>query len=122
MLPQTFVNASGVPTPVKLNSDGSVPTSGSTSSTSGPSTAVVTSVNDSASSTTLIVANTAAKERIIYNNSSSVLYVKLGTTASATDFTQKLFQDDSMSTTYTGRIDGIWASDSTGAALITELT
>lgn len=86
------------------------------------STAAVTSVSDTASSTTLIAANTAAKERIIQNDSASILYVKFGTTASATDYTVKLLQDDVLTTQYIGRIDGIWSADSTGAAKITELS
>lgn len=87
-----------------------------------PTTATVTSVDDTASSTTLLSANTSRKEAIIQNDSSSTLYIKLGTTASATDYTAKLSNDDVFTTAYTGRIDGIWSSNSTGAAKITELT
>lgn len=87
-----------------------------------PTSAAVTSVSDTVVSTTLIAANTSRKKVRIYNNSSSTLYVKEGTTASATDFTVALYQDDYFETTYTGRIDGIWSADSTGAALITEET
>lgn len=86
------------------------------------STAVVTSVADTATSTTLVAASTTAKERIIQNDSASILYVKFGTTASATDYTVKLLQDDVLTTQYIGRIDGIWSADSTGAAKITELS
>jgi hypothetical protein len=95
-------------------------TNGLPQQTSG--TAVVTSVNDTASSTTLKAANTAAHERIIQNDSPSTLYVKFGTTASTTDYTVKLGQDDILITQYTGRIDGIWSADASGAAKITELT
>jgi hypothetical protein len=84
------------------------------------STSTVTSVNDTATSVTLIVANTAAKERIIQNDSTSTLYVKFGTTASATDYSVKLYTDDVLVTGYKGRIDGIWSSDASGAAKITE--
>lgn len=87
-----------------------------------PSTSTVTSVNDTAISTTLLALNASRKEVIITNDSSSTLYMKLGTTASATDYTVKLGTDDVFTTTYTGRIDGLWSSDSTGAARITELT
>lgn len=95
-------------------------TSGLPAQTAG--TAAVTSVNDTATSTTLIAANTSAKERVIQNDSTSTLYVKFGTTASATDYTVKLATDDVMITQYRGRIDGIWSSDASGAAKITELT
>jgi nucleoside-diphosphate-sugar epimerase len=89
---------------------------------SGFNTAAVTSVNDQATSTTLIAANTLAKERIIYNDSSSIMYIKFGITASATDYTAKLFPDDIIITKYTGRIDVVWSADSSGAAKVTELT
>lgn len=86
------------------------------------SASTVTSVNDTASSTTLLAANPLRKEAIIVNDSSSILYVKEGTTASSTSYTMKLYTDDTFITQYTGQIDGIWSSDSTGAARITELT
>lgn len=87
-------------------------------------TPAVTSVNDQATSTTLLAANTSRKGAIIFNNSASILYVKLGATASATSFTVKLVQDGFYEVPfgYTGVIDGIWSADSSGAALITELT
>lgn len=85
------------------------------------SASTVTSVNDSASSVTLVAANGAVRERIIQNDSSSVLYIKFGTTASATDYTVRLAQNEILVTSYQGRIDGIWSSDSSGAAKITEL-
>lgn len=93
---------------------------GSPVNSTPPTSAAVTSVSDTAVSTTLIAANTSRKKVRIYNNSSSTLYVKEGTTASATDFTVALYQDDYFETTYTGQIDGIWSSNSSGAALITE--
>lgn len=89
---------------------------------SRPTTAAVTSVDDQATSTTLIASNASARERIIQNDSASILYVKFGTTATVTDYTVKLAQDDILNTEYTGRIDGIWSANSTGAAKITELT
>jgi hypothetical protein len=91
-------------------------------STPKPSSASVTSVDDTASSTTLIAANESALERIVQNDSSSILYVKFGATASPTDYSVKLYTDDVLTTSYTGRMDGIWSANSTGAAKITELT
>jgi hypothetical protein len=87
-------------------------------------TATVTSVNDTASSTTLLASNASRLGVSIFNDSTVALYIKLGTTASATDFTVKLITDDyyEVPAGYTGRIDGIWASDASGAARITELT
>lgn len=91
-------------------------------SLSGSSSSSVTSVSDTASSTTLLSSNTSRKEAVIQNDSDQVLYIKFGATASATDYTARLIQYGILTTAYTGRIDGIWAANSTGAARITELT
>jgi hypothetical protein len=89
-------------------------------------TATVTSVNDTATSTTLIGANAARLGLMIFNDSTATLYVKFGTTASATSFTVSLNTNDYYELVgvdcYTGRIDGIWSADTSGAARITELT
>ena len=86
-------------------------------------TSTVTSVADTASSTTLLSSNASRKGFRITNTSSAVLYVKYGTTASATDFTARLPQYAYLEENlYDGRVDGIWASDpGDGAALITSL-
>jgi hypothetical protein len=95
-----------------------------TSAGGGSDTATLSNVNDTATSTTLLSANTSRKGVSIHNDSTSVLYVKLGTTASATSYTIKMAADSHYEVPfgYTGRIDGIWASDASGAARITELT
>jgi hypothetical protein len=88
-------------------------------------TSSVTSVSDTASSTTLLASNANRLGATIQNTSSAVLYVKFGTTATATDFTVRMEQYDYYEVPfwYSGRIDGIWASDpNDGAAKITELT
>lgn len=88
-----------------------------------PQTGTVTSVSDTASSTTLLSAGATRRGFRVYNDSTYVLYVKYGTTASTTDFTCKvppgrwLVEDN-----YGGRVDGIWAANGSGAARITELT
>lgn len=87
-------------------------------------TATLTNVNDTASSTTLLSANTDRRGFAIHNDSTSILYVKFGTTASTTSYTVKLAADayyESPSWCYTGRVDGIWSADASGAARITEL-
>ena len=82
--------------------------------------AAVTRIAGAITSVTLLAANTARKQAIIINDSTSVLYVKYGATASNTDFTfivlagGSLIIDD-----YTGRLDGIW-STATGSAQLTE--
>jgi hypothetical protein len=88
-------------------------------------TATLTNVNDTASSTTLLSLNLARRGAYIFNDSTVALYVKLGTTASLTDFTVKVNGGayyELPFPVYTGRIDGIWASDASGAARMTEVT
>lgn len=88
-------------------------------------TATETQVSDTATSATLLAANTQRIGCSIQNDSSAVLYIKCGTTASATDYTARLVQYSYWEAPYgyTGRIDGIWASDpGDGAARITEYT
>lgn len=86
-------------------------------------TATLTNVSGSASSVTVLAANTSRIGATVYNDSTSVLYLKLGATASTTSFTVKLQADDYYEVPfgYTQIIDGIWAS-ATGSARVTELT
>lgn len=81
------------------------------------------SVAGNASNVTLLAANGARKGATIYNDSTAILYVKLGVTASSSDFTVKLQPDQYLEVPfgYIGQIDGIWAS-ATGNARITSLT
>lgn len=90
------------------------------------SSAALTNVAGSASSVTLLAANTARIGAQISNDSSSVIYIKFGTTASTTSYTVSLagaasapFSYYEVPAGYVGRIDAIWAS-STGNARITE--
>jgi hypothetical protein len=82
------------------------------------------SVNDTNSNTTLLASNANRLGATIYNDSTVALYVKLGATASTTSFTVKMSAGAyyEVPFNYTGIIDGIWASDASGAARITELT
>lgn len=86
-------------------------------------TATSSNVSGSASNVTLLSSNASRKGATIFNDSSSILYVKLGTTASTTSYTVQLPQNAyyEVPYSYTGNIDGIWAS-ATGAARIVELT
>lgn len=110
-----FIEADAVTKRIKTNTT-------ITGGVGSSSTSVTTSVNDTASSTQLLAANSSRIEANFTNDSSSILYLKLGTTASTSDYTAKLLQDDFFNTNYKGRIDGIWSSDSTGSVRITELT
>lgn len=87
-------------------------------------TATTSQVNDTASSTTLLASNADRLGATVHNDSTAILYLKLGTTASATDYTVAMAANAYYEVPYgyTGRIDGIWANDASGAARITELT
>lgn len=79
-------------------------------------------VATSTTSAQLIAANASRKKVVIHNDSAGILYVKFGTTASATDFTYRLAsQTDKAITKYTGRIDGI-LDTGTGNAQVSEVT
>jgi len=80
-------------------------------------------VSGSLSSVNLLASNTARLGFTIYNDSTAVLYVKFGTTASSTDFLVRIAAGGYFEGPFghTGRVDGIWAS-ATGTARIVELT
>lgn len=91
-------------------------------------TATLSNVAASATSVTVLAANTARIGGQITNDSSAVVYLKFGTTASTTSYTVVLagaasapFSYYEIPAGYTGRIDGIWAS-ATGNARVTEET
>lgn len=86
-------------------------------------TATLSNVSSSASNVTLLAANTARLGATIWNDSTAILYVKFGATASATSCTVKMVADSYYEVPfgYYGIIDGIWAS-ANGAARITEIT
>lgn len=88
------------------------------------STSTITAVGDSASSVTLKAANSARKGLTIFNDSTAVLYIKLGATASTSSYTFRAVQYAYYEVPYgyTGQVDGIWASDAGGQALVDELT
>lgn len=88
----------------------------------GPSS-TVSVVASSVPSVQLLAANTSRIEAIIYNDSpTDTLYVKYGTSASASSFTMKLEPDDAVSVdTYTGIIHGAWSA-ANGDAKVTEVT
>lgn len=72
---------------------------------------------------TLLAANAARLGATIYNDSTKILYVKFGATASATSYATQLGNGGYLEVPfgYTGIIDGIWAS-ANGNARVTELT
>lgn len=80
------------------------------------------SVPGSASNVSLLAANAARLGATIFNDSSALLYVKLGVTASTSSYTVQMVAGSyyELPYDYTGAVDGIWAS-ATGNARITEL-
>lgn len=95
--------------------------------------ASVRRVPSSATSIKLFDEYTADHGRCNFNESTAVLYVKFGTTASATDYTLQIpaggyyefpvgsngiYSEQGLSGIYSGRVDGIWAS-ANGAAQVT---
>lgn len=90
--------------------------------TMGYTAATTSNVASSATNVTLFAANGQAHGRAIYNDSTAVLYLKFGATASATSYTVQLAANTSYSfptPVYVGQVDGIWAS-ANGSARVTE--
>lgn len=85
--------------------------------------ATVTQIASSASSTTLASEDRGRVGCCIFNSSTQTLYVKFGTTASATDFTVALTSGAFFEVPVwyaNGRIDGIWSS-ANGYAYVTKV-
>lgn len=90
----------------------------------------VTSVDDTNSSTTILAANESRKGAAIYNDSTVTLYLLLkDDTATSSNYSVKMMADDFFElpigqdgNVYKGKITGIWASNASGAAKITEFT
>lgn len=89
------------------------------------SAASVTKLDSAATSAQLLAANPARKGLILQNTDANDVYVKYGTTASATSFTVKVPGNggywEMPTLVYTGRIDAIWAADGAGSLIATEL-
>lgn len=76
-------------------------------------TATLANVASSASNVTIFAAGTAAKVRTVWNDSSAILYLKFGATASTTSATVAIASQgyyEFPQPVYAGQVDGIWAS------------
>ena len=83
--------------------------------------ATVTAIASTLTSTTLL--DGSSRGSSIYNTDANALYVLLADgTASATNFSVKLYTDDfyEVPTGYKGKITGVWAGDGSGSAYVTE--
>lgn len=87
------------------------------------STGTASTVASSATNVTLLAANALRLGATVWNESTQVLYLKLGATASATSYAAQLAAGAyyEVPFRYTGIIDGIWAS-ANGNARVTELS
>lgn len=105
---------------------------GGTSGTelSGAATGTQSNVNDTAADTTILAANTSRKGAVVWNDSTSILYLLAASaTSSATVWTYRLQPDEVVELPmlaggipYTGVLKGIWSVDASGAARVTEWT
>lgn len=77
-----------------------------------PSTATLANVASSATNVTLFAAATA-NGRTVFNDSTAVLYLKFGATASTSSYTVQVASNgyyEFPQPCYSGQVDGIWAS------------
>jgi hypothetical protein len=91
-----------------------------------PTTSTTSSVASSATNVLLLSSNTLRLGATVYNDSTAILYLKLGTTATTSDFTIKMLPTSYYEVPfgYLGEIEGIWAGGTgiSGFARIDELT
>jgi hypothetical protein len=88
------------------------------------SAAALSNVSASASSVQLLASTAGRRMVTIHNDSTATLFVKFGTTASATSYTVEMVAGayfEFPHPVFTGRVDGIWES-ANGSARITEMT
>lgn len=89
------------------------------------STSTLTNVSSSASSVSVLSSNSGRKGALFFNDSTALLYLKFGTTASTTSFTVQIpsggYYEMPGPKIYSGAIDGIWAS-ANGTLRVTELS
>ena len=99
-----------------VNPDGSPIAGGA-----GGSTSTTTQVGDSTTVVTLKAANSSLIKLVVVNTSSAVLYVKEGSTATASDWSYRLEQyDTAIIDDYDGIVTGLWSADSGGDCKVTE--
>lgn len=84
--------------------------------------ATLANVASSATNVTLFASNPAAKVRTVWNDSTAILYIKFGATASVTSATVPVASQgyyEFPQPLYAGQVDAIWASTN-GNARTTE--
>lgn len=122
----TPVDADGDYAPIIQDANGNLKVNVVTGGGTGTAaTATLSNVSDSASSVTLQAANSSRLGLLIVNDSTVRLLVKFGSSASATSYTVAIAPQgyyELPAPIYTGIVTGIWDSDASGAARMTELT
>lgn len=88
-----------------------------------PAAGVVTSVPSATTVSTLLAANSARRGAAIFNESTSALYIKLGSAAALTSYTVQIAANGYFEVPfgYTGVITGLWAA-ANGNARVTEVS
>lgn len=88
-------------------------------------TSTVTSVASAATSAQMLASTAGRRGAMMFNDDANAVYVKFGTTASATDYTVQIpgggYYEFPLPI-YTGRVDAIWVADGSGSLRITEIT
>ena len=88
--------------------------------------AVVTSVADLDTVQDILAANNRRQGVVIHNTSTAILYIKYGAAASASSFTYSIAASSNWTMPadhqYTGLITGLWATNQSGAAIVTEIS
>lgn len=87
-------------------------------------TATTTQPASSATVVTILASNASRKQAMIYNDSTQILYLKFGATATTTDHTVQMAAAsyyELPAPVFTGILTGLWAS-ANGSARVTELT
>lgn len=90
--------------------------------TQGITTATLANVASSATNVTIFSATGNIAGRTLFNDSTAVLYLKFGATASTTSYTTQVAAGalfEFPQPTYAGQVDGIWAS-ANGSARTTQ--
>jgi hypothetical protein len=123
--PLTDAQLRATPVPIS-DGGGSITIDGAVGLTSSDATVGIARVATSTASAVLRAANASRKMLVVVNDSSSVLYVKFGATASATSYDYRLEPFGTVEITtelaiYRGTVDGI-LDTGTGNAQVTELT
>lgn len=119
-----YVDVSGVPVQVATATPLPVTATITVASEVTAATSTVASVNSSGTNVTVLAASAARLGAFFFNDSTAVLYLKLGATATTSSYTVQIpaggFYELPSTPIYTGIIDGIWAS-ANGAVRVTSL-